>query len=238
VEMQVNVLDHTNKINSLIASKSDKAILFYSGGKDSIALLHLMQPHFKEIVVVFMYFVQGLEHIDKYLLWAKQFDNVKILQVPHWGLCNIYRSGVFCVKNDNVKSITLNDIDKAIKVKTGIEYSFYGMKASDSMNRSFMMKEYELNAISKANKVYPLSAWKQADVLNYIKTHNLPMPIAYSNKKSQGLTFNVDCYLYLEKHYPSDLKKILQVFPLSEKLLIDYKIKQNEQSKKGTLQNK
>ena len=45
-----------------IAAITDKAVLFHSAtGKDSIALLHLMHPYFKEILCVFMYTVKDLE---------------------------------------------------------------------------------------------------------------------------------------------------------------------------------
>lgn len=215
---------HAQKVISTIASKSDRAIIFYSCGKDSMVLLDLIAPHFKEITLVFMYFVKDLWHINKYLLFAqKKYPNIKILQVPHWCLSSIYQCGIFCPPNPKIKLLKLNDIDQAVREKTGIDWVFYGMKASDSMNRRFMMKEYELSAISKTNKVYPLALWKQADVLEYVKLNKLPKPISYTNKKkSQGLTFDINVFLYLQKNYPQDLKKILAEFPLSEKILIDH----------------
>lgn len=56
-----------------IAAITDKAVLFHSAtGKDSIALLHLMHPFFKEILCVFMYAVRDLEHVNKYIGWAQR----------------------------------------------------------------------------------------------------------------------------------------------------------------------
>ena len=96
---------------------------------------------------------------------------------------------------------TIKDIDEAIREKYGYEWSFYGMKKSDGLNRRMMLKDYELEAISTTNRVYPLSAWKQGDVLAYIQSKGLPMPISYtSKKKSQGLGFNIDCFLYLHQN--------------------------------------
>ncbi len=74
-------------------------------------------------------------------------------------------------------------------MKTGISYSFYGMKQSDGMNRCLMLRGYENEAISNTNKVYPLSKWKKSDVMAYIKAKKLPEPISYNKNKSQGLTF-------------------------------------------------
>lgn len=145
------------------------------------------------------------------------------VKVPHWNLSHIRQGGVFCPPEPKIKLLTIKDIDEAIREKYGYEWSFYGMKKSDGLNRRMMLKDYELEAISTTNRVYPLSAWKQGDVLAYIQSKGLPMPISYtSKKKSQGLGFNIDCFLYLQQNYPKDLHKILQAFPTSQKILIDY----------------
>ncbi|MDR0763751.1 MAG: phosphoadenosine phosphosulfate reductase family protein, partial [Bacteroidales bacterium] len=176
-----------------VGKKTDRTILFYSCGKDSIALLDLMHPYFREIICVFMYFVKGLEHIDKYLRWAEtKYPNVKIIQVPHWNLTYILKYGTFCVPNPKVKLMKLSDVDKAIRLKTGIEYSFFGMKKADSMNRRLMMNTYE-NGISKTNKIYPLSDFSNKDIISYIAAKKLPPPVRYSKNASGGVGFNLDC---------------------------------------------
>lgn len=47
-----------------VSELTDRVILFHSAsGKDSIALLDLIHPYFKEIVCVYMYVVKDLQHI-------------------------------------------------------------------------------------------------------------------------------------------------------------------------------
>lgn len=185
-------IDHANEVIASVRQKTDRAILFYSCGKDSEVLLDLMAPHFKEIVCVFMYFVKGLDHIDNYLRAVKaRYANVTILQVPHWTLTRVLRCGLYCIPNPNVKLLSLKDVDESVRMKTGISYSFYGMKQSDGMNRCLMLRGYENEAISNTNKVYPLS--------------NLP-----------------EVFDYLRRHYPQDLEKIYKVFPLSRNILLRY----------------
>ena len=180
-----------------------------------------MAPHFKEIVCVFMYFVKGLDHIDNYLRAVKaRYANVTILQVPHWTLTRVLRCGLYCIPNPNVKLLSLKDVDESVRMKTGISYSFYGMKQSDGMNRCLMLRGYENEAISNTNKVYPLSKWKKSDVMAYIKAKKLPEPISYNKNKSQGLTFLPEVFDYLRRHYPQDLEKIYKVFPLSRNILL------------------
>lgn len=201
--------------------KSNRAILFYSSGKDSIVLLDLMYPYFDEIICVFMYFVPGLEHIENYMKWTKsKYPKIKIVQVPHWNLTYILRSGTFCVPNKNVRLMKLADIDNSVKLQTGIKHSFFGMKKADSLNRRLMLNGYEDG--QNNGKVYPLTNWTNKEVLAYMKQRQLPQPVRYSSNASGGVGFNTDCYLYLRKNHPADLKKILQAFPMSEKILWDF----------------
>lgn len=187
-----------------------------------------MAPHFKEIICVFMYFVKDLEHINRYLRWAEsRYPNIRILQVPHWNLTYILRSGTFCVPNPKIKLLKVADVDESIRLQTGINYSFYGMKKADSLNRRLMLKSYGEIPISNTNKVYPLSNWTNKEVLRYVQERKMPIPVRYSTKASGGVGFNIECFLYLREHFPNDLKKILKAFPMSEKLLYDYDNKNN-----------
>ena len=217
-------LEHSKKVIRTIRQKSNRAILFYSGGKDSIALLDLMAKEFEEVVCVFMYFVKDLEHTDKYIRFSKaKYSNVKFIEVPHWILSQIHRSGMFCVPQ-KIRLINLKDVIEAVKIKTGIQYAFIGEKKADNMNRRIKLRLYELEAISTTNNVYPLSNWRDGDVLNYIQRNKLPKPINYGKKKNRsvGVFFDTDVFVWLRSHYPGDLQKILKVYPLSEKLLFDY----------------
>ena len=77
-----------------IREKSDSAILFLSLGKDSLVLLDMIYPKFNRIVCVFMYFVKGLEHIERWIGWVKaKYPKIEFVQVPHWNLTYILRGG-------------------------------------------------------------------------------------------------------------------------------------------------
>lgn len=229
----MNKLQHAEKVISTVRQKSNRALLFYSAGKDSICLLDLLAKEFDEVVCVFMYFVEGLEHIDRFIRFSeKHYSNVQFIQIPHWNLTKIHRAGLFC-QPKKVRQLMFGDVIQAIKLKTGIPYAFIGEKQADNLNRRLKLRGYELEAISTTNNIYPLSHWKDADVLNYIKRNRLPKPISYgSNKRSNGVGFNEDCFIWLRKHYPKDLEKILTAYPLSQKILFDYdqkiKRKRNE----------
>ena len=198
-------------------------MLFYSGGKDSIVLLDLIYPYFDRIVCVFMYFVPGLEHVDNYINWAKaRYPKAEFVQVPHWNLSYVLRTGMYCVPNPKVKLLKLRDVVKAVRLRYGLYYTFLGMKKADGLNRRLMLGTYEVNGYENKGMCYPLAEWTQKDILAYMKQRGLPEPVRYSKKASSGVGLNLDCFLWMQEHYPGDLAKVLKAFPMSERILFEH----------------
>ena len=213
----MTLLERTYRTIDFVRVKSNEAIVFCSLGKDSLVLLDLLYPR----LCVFMYFVPGLEHIERWVNWVKaRYPKVEFIQIPHWNLTYILRSGMYCVPNPKIKLLKLADVDNAMRLKFGIDYVFYGMKKADSMNRRLMLNTYP--DYENAGKVYPLADWTQKEVLTYMRQKGLPEPIRYSSKASGGIGFNLDCFLWLRENFPGDLKKIIKAFPMSERILFEY----------------
>lgn len=219
--------EKTYKSIDTIRDKSDSAILFCSLGKDSLVLLDLIYPKFSRIVCVFMYFVKDLDHINRWIGWVEsKYPKIELVQVPHWSLTYILRSGLYCVPNPKVKLLKLADVVKAMRLRYGIYYTFLGMKKADGMNRRLMLKGYEPTYENKG-MCYPLADWTQKDILSYMRQHRLPTPVRYGLKASNGVGFNVDCFLWLEKNFPNDLKVIYKTFPMAIRILWEYHNKRN-----------
>lgn len=227
-----------------IAAITDKAVLFHSAtGKDSIALLHLMHPYFKEILCVYMYAVKDLEHVNKYIGWAqRRYLNVRFIQIPHMAVYTETRLGFLGRKqNPNQKLYSLSDLTDIVRVRYNIEWAFFGFKMSDSFKRRLMLRnytpdkgEYDLQAINyKSKKAYPLSVYKNGDVLRYIEDNGLIRPEKYglSGQSSGCDPTNVDYLLWLEKNSPRDLQKVYGELPLAERLMFNYKQKDNGKDK-------
>jgi sulfate adenylyltransferase subunit 2 len=224
-------LEHIKSVSQF----SEKAILFHSAaGKDSIVLLDLMHPYFNEIVCVYMYIVPELEHINKYIGYAESKYNVKFLQTPHFALNSYIKSGYMGIKkNEKITQPNLSHITDRVKLKYGIDWAFFGFKQSDSMNRRLMLRTYEQNAINYKNKkCYPLSEWKNKDVLKYIESKQLINPIHYGGiSQSSGTSIDdINFLLYCKKFYPNDYKQILSYFPLAE--ITVYKYEQEQKYRK------
>ena len=118
-----------------VAKKTDRVILFHSAsGKDSIALLDLISPYFKEIVCVYMYVIKDLSHNNRYINYAcKKYPNMKYIQIPHFALYS-YRRIVYMVfvKNEKQKLYNMAQLTDIVREKYKIEWAFFGSRVTCS----------------------------------------------------------------------------------------------------------
>lgn len=218
-----------------IAKQSDRAILFHSAsGKDSIALLDLLSPHFKEVVCAFMYVVKDLEHIARYINYARsKYANVKFVQIPHFAVFSYKKKGYLgCEQVEVKKMYNLAELTDLIRQQYGIEWVFYGFKQSDSMNRRLMLKTYKEEAINEEQKkCYPLSSYKNSDILAYIDKRGLVKPESYGKAQSSGTNISdINYLLWLRENFPNDLQKVISEYPLTERILFEYDYEQNNKT--------
>jgi hypothetical protein len=221
------MLNRAQQIIEQIAQKTSKVILFHSmSGKDSIALLNLLYPHFEKVVCVFMYVVKDLDHIARYMHYInKKYPKAQIIQIPHFSVFSYIKTGHLGHKqNEKQRLYNLAELTDNIREKTNIEWAVFGFKQSDSMNRRVMLRTYQDEAINEKNKkAYPLSTYKNSDIIEYIKAEKLITPEKYGNSQSSGTDItDLHYLLFLRNNYPNDLKKIINEFPLVERKLYEY----------------
>lgn len=224
-----------------VKSETDTCILMCSLGKDSIVTLDMIYPHFKRVICVFMFFIKGLEHIERWKRWVvSKYPNIEFVEIPHWNLTYILRSGLYCTPHPRQKLFRLADVEKAMRLRFGCRWVFLGMKKADGMNRNLMLSRFKDNDYTDNYQAYPLAEFSQKQILSYMKMHNLPEPVQYGlskagadakvGKASNGIGFNSDCLLWLEQNCPEDLERIYKVFPLCERVLFEYHQKNQEDS--------
>ena len=229
----MNILQQAQDTILFVRQRSDECIVFNSFGKDSLVTLDLVAPHFRRVVCVFMYFVPNLEHIERFIQSSLcRYNNVEIMQMPHWNLSYIHRNGMYCLPNPKQKlSSLVKSVEYAMNA-TGIESVFLGMKKADSMNRRLMLNTYENDHYTATNKsrpsavwAYPIATWTHKEVLAYMRQKRMPTPIRYGGKNSGGVGFNEERLLWMEQNAPADLERVYMEFPLSRRILFEYHYK-------------
>lgn len=219
------MLEKAKDILDKVAEQTDEIILFHSlSGKDSIAMLDLCYPRFKRVVCVFMYIVPNLSHLNRYANYIrKTYPRAEIIQTKHYALYNYEKYGFMGTeKVEDQRQWRLRDIASYISNLIGIEWTAYGFKQTDSLQRRLMLRGYDDNAIEwNMKKVYPLSEYNNKDIMAYIRTCNLKMPEDYGdNGRSMGTDIANVAYLkWLKLNYPDDFLKVCEVFPLCRTLI-------------------
>ena len=221
-------LKRAREIIDDISKETDSILLFHSlSGKDSIVLLDLCYKKFNRVIVVFMYLVKDLEHIMRYYNYAKaKYPNIEFVQVPHYALFNYIKTGYMGIKQDTKqRQWTLSDITDKLREKIGVEWACYGFKQSDSLNRRLMLRSYTdgKEAINwKTKKFYPLSTYKNKEIMDFILDHRLKNPeVCGTNKQSSGVDIeDVEYQKYLKELFPEDLEKIYKVFPMARIVML------------------
>ena len=218
--MDAQVMQRTMATIAEAASHSDTCLLFWSAtGKDSIVLLDLLAPHFKKLVLVFLYHVKGLNIVEPFFRWARTYPNTEIVQLPHRDRIRWKKYGTFDVKTmPKLKILDLKDYENHLKMQYSTDVVVYGMKIADSFVRRGIFNKAAKSEIHKDfGKYYPIVCWSNKDCLSYINLHNLPKPLKLGSKRpSSGVNLREETVLFIKEHYPLDYQKIIKDYPLIE----------------------
>lgn len=232
----VNKFSHTLKIIQSIREKTGTAVLFFSaGGKDGIVLLDLLSPRFEKVICYYMYIVEDLEHINKYIYWAENnYPNVEVRKIHHYMLGIIEKNGFFCDEKEDIKTQKVGEIEAQIMADTGVPFAFSGMKGVDGFMKRMRLKMFGNYFTSDKGMVYPLALWTNKEVLQYIENKKLIKPFVYvKNALSQGFALNYSTLVYLKENHPSDYKKVINKFPYAEMVIFNYERQQIQGEPKG-----
>lgn len=210
-----------------VAEHTDRVLLFHSAtGKDSIAMLDLCSPFFKEIVCVYMYVCPNLRSVNRYIKWSEdRYKNCRFIQAPHFNISTYVKTGYLGVaRNEKQPLLNLASITEKARKHTGIDWAMFGMKETDSLNRRIMLRTYDDGICWKTRKAYPLHLYKNKDIIKYIKERGLITNASYgSDRQSSGENPASVAYLvYLRENFPDDLEKVIAMYPDTQRILFEY----------------
>ncbi len=203
---------------TLIASEISEAIIMFSTGKDSIALLDLcckyMDP--SRLKIVHLYFVRGLSWRENLFRHYENRYSITIKQYPQVDVASIYKSKSFSAVNREVKKLTQPEMDRFLRKEFNTSWMMYGYKKTDSLSRRGIISKLG-NGIDYRNyKAYPLADWNEKDVFNYCKREKLPLPADYNMNFRDVNFFHGNSLKWVYNNYPDDYNKIVATYPFIE----------------------
>lgn len=203
-------INWSNLIIQKAIQESKNPGVSFSWGKDSIVLWDLVRKQKPDCKVVFA--DTGVEYPETYAFIKEQKTNYGFNEnyfiakgkEPFWQIVKKhgypkprmhscqdhvgtkkYRSPQCCFI---LKERPLIKLEKEL----GIDLIFWGIQATESMNRRllFLTKgEYYFNKTEKRWKVSPLMIWTDQDIFEYCKLNNLPLPKVYDKMPRNGCMF-------------------------------------------------
>lgn len=194
---------------------TDSVIVAFSGGKDSIVTLDICFRFFKNVKPFFMYIVPDLSFQERMLEWYEKKYQTEIMRIPHMDVCEFFHYGSFRPADYSFPIVSINDIYRYVRLETDIWWIAAGERIDDSIVRRAMMKKSG-SIDEQRGRLYPISAWKKREVMQYIKFHNL-----YLSQDSRKLGFSFRSLsgkelLMLKQTFPDDYKKVLHLYPFAE----------------------
>jgi tRNA(Ile)-lysidine synthase TilS/MesJ len=186
---------------------SKQCVLFYSGGKDSVCVLHLLEKYYakKDIHLVFMPYVEGLKETELVQEMAKK-QGYGIRQYQHWAYFKAKANGVFCLPYGKEKK--LSDIYREAREDLGDLPIFYGAKRSDGMWRRLVTS----NAKWMVNVYAPIYSWSKYDVLLYIR-HNGLEYLKQEGDRISGVDLSSQYVLWAYENQPQSYEALKREFP-------------------------
>ena len=205
---------------------TDRVLVSYSGGKDSVATLDLCCRKFKHVQAFFMYLVDGMSFNEAAFQWVKDRYGIDVVKIPHPMLAEWLRYGTFRNPDMTVPLISFKDVYNYVRAKTGIYWIAAGERIADSIVRRAMIKNS--GTIDHVRgRLFPVAEWTKADVVAYVKQRKL---MVSPESKTLGFSFrslmpsDMD---KISKVYPADYKKIRSWFPMVDASVMRHRY-QNE----------
>jgi tRNA(Ile)-lysidine synthase TilS/MesJ len=195
-------------------NQDNKCILFFSGGKDSVCVLHLLERIYdkESINLIFMPFVDGLPETDKIIEMSQKLGYSGVHQYQHWRFYVDKAQGSFCIPIG--KSKQLKDIYEEVRTDLGNLPIFYGAKRSDGIWRRLVT-----NNAKWMNQVYsPIYDWSKYEVLLYIRKNNLEY-LKQEGERTSGVDLSEKYILWAHKNSPKSYEAIKREFPFIDVVL-------------------
>lgn len=220
----MSVLQQSLDSLTTLARREAFILASYSGGKDSLAVIDLCVKTFGacRVKAFFWYLVPDLDVDKRQLDFARERWGIDPVCIPHWDGCvNAMRNGLYC----DVKGWKLDDLPK-LDLKMAYAHAMSltdapvcatGMKDADGLPRRLFFANIRDGGNPFWKRlVHPIRAWNKKDVLDYLRTNNIPIPESVPGFVTSGVSLAYESLIWMHDSHPDDFKKILKWFPYAE----------------------
>jgi 3'-phosphoadenosine 5'-phosphosulfate sulfotransferase (PAPS reductase)/FAD synthetase len=218
-------------------SRHDRVALMFSGGRDSIACLHLVKPYMDKVTVVWANTGANFPEIESYMDVVRSqvprflevfTDQAKSIEANGYPTDVLPISYVqFGQLLTSPKPIKLrasydccaenfwNPVEAKIR-ELGMTGVIRGQRA-DEFYRSPVVSGHVYNGVEY---VFPISDWSSEDVLSYLREQGEEITERLQMAHSSLDCWNCTAFLsgsedrmkYVKKHYPEKYEKVVHIF--------------------------
>lgn len=125
-----------------------------------------------------------------------------------------FHYGSFRAPDYTFPIVSINDIYKYVRLKTDIWWIAAGERINDSIVRRAMMKKSG-SIDEQRGCIYPVSAWKKQEIIDYIKYHNLYLG---ADSRKMGFSFKTlegRELMMVKENFPEDYDKLIHLYPFA-----------------------
>lgn len=226
-------LTASRELAEKVRSEVDDLILYFSCGKESIAMWLFLREFGFNIIPVFLYVVPCLRSDRENLAYYEDYFGQEIMRLPHmlfYQMLNdfVYQPPERCaqIMAWDLPYYGFADIDKVVALDKGLDsfYSAMGMRMADNLDRRMMMYQNGVLGTKARRFYYPIWDWNIQQVADIIKLNKIKLPKSY---RFSGRTLAAIDYEYIKpfkENYPDDYKIYLEWFPLLEAEFYRYEV--------------
>jgi phosphoadenosine phosphosulfate reductase len=199
---------------------TDKVLIAYSGGKDSLVMLDLAVKAGLQVEAFHMYFLPDMDYSQHWCDFARKRWGITVREYLHWDTIELLREGVFRAEALKMRRVTIGDIEARVRKDSGFEWIGWGLKSVDSLERRGMIFSWPNGVCNTARgKVFtPIKNWNHKDVKAYLTRNGIPIPKTddeSGNRTGNGISLDPSCMHWIRREWPEDYKRILKVFPFA-----------------------